>query len=105
MGDMADFYLEQGTSGHDEWGVGHTVRLERVRKLLTEGWWTAKDGTKIRVQDMTDLHLANSLRYFERQPNLGALNALRIQVVENEIARRADSERERLAELKAEGDR
>ena len=35
--------------------------------------WTTKNGAKIRVRDMTDVHLANTIRMIERKAEEGFL--------------------------------
>lgn len=38
-----------------------------IEEAARQGIWITKDGTEIRVEDMTDRHLANTIAFLERK--------------------------------------
>jgi len=57
MGEMADYYKEQQIG--DEFYVDESGPTATV--------WVTREGQRIPVKDMTDVHLVNTIRYLRRQ--------------------------------------
>jgi len=93
MGDMADYYMERDLVE----GFARESAHELIAERLCKGVWTTADGTTMKIKDMSDRHLENSARFFARRSGKSPLSQLRLELVVQEQARRA--------ELKAEGDR
>lgn len=60
---MADFLIDN----HPEMVYGDYPKERRISKMI----WTCKDGTEIAVENMTDRHLINAIRYTERKKRQG----------------------------------
>lgn len=55
MGDISDYYVEKGIEGH----IYYTKKEDYSK-------WTTRDGIKIRVKNMTNDHLINTLNMLNR---------------------------------------
>jgi len=86
MGDMADYYREQEMDNFmDEMeleDIDHDMFLNDLRAIekqaiaVRDTWesynngtlkWTTKDNQHILIQEMSTIHIQNSIRYLERQ--------------------------------------
>lgn len=81
MGEMADMILDQvfddffgdeDDLGDQGWDAIYT----RIHKPLSKDKWMMKDGTVMKLCDMTELHLANSIAMCERIKSFGRLVVL-----------------------------
>lgn len=85
MGDTADYYLER----HLDFDEPEDALLDD----LENGVWTQRDGTRIKVVDITDSHLLNAHRYLKRigiSPDISAW----LEVFETEMKQRNLTESE-----------
>lgn len=44
-----------------------TIHAERVRNLLNKGYWECKNHTKVKIKEMSDTHLKNSINKIKRE--------------------------------------
>jgi hypothetical protein len=66
MGEMSDYYLEQG--------IGDEFYEDRPQPTATT--WVTRDGQRIPVSDMSDAHLVNTIRYLRRTASLALMDHL-----------------------------
>lgn len=78
-----------GMDYKDEMYVEHALLYSRVEALAKAGIWETKDGKKIRVEDMTDSHIRNTIALLKRH-NVCDLWMPWIARLEKELERRAD---------------
>jgi len=75
----------------NEWEADTTfdfeMRKAEISKAADKHIWTTKDGTKVKVEDMTDSHLLNTYRYLERTDTMD-LYLSWLMVLQDEIERR-----------------
>ncbi len=57
MGEIADYYLNETLDD------GHGINL--VESSWQDGYHTTRDGDELRLEDMTDDHLRNTIRFFK----------------------------------------
>lgn len=64
------------------WGMEDIAIKEMIREQYREHYqqnrpiWTCADGTKIAIEDMTDKHLINAIKYIERRKKQGKYRSL-----------------------------
>lgn len=63
MGEMADYYSCRDTLNEEElWQEEYNQELRIKNKT-----WKQKDGTLIKIKDMTNSHIINALNYLKKR--------------------------------------
>ena len=62
----------------------------QVENEAKRGVWATKDGTEIRITEMSDSHLRNAIAMLKRNNDEFNLNLPWIEVMEEELERRAN---------------
>jgi hypothetical protein len=79
MGDAADYYLASGLDAdfpsdeaEDEWGAwGDWRGNRRPAYPVSKNKWRLADGSVVKISDMGDRHLENTIAYLKRTGNTG----------------------------------
>ncbi len=64
MGDIADYYLDSMCKNLIY--EGYDDDIESTPILSNESIWTTREGKRIKIKDMEDAHLLNSIRMINR---------------------------------------
>jgi hypothetical protein len=83
MGDMADYYRDQEDVFGDCMDESSKIPVKNKLELYNNKslFWETKEGEEILIQDMSNLHLENSIKYVERtDPNNKELFILKLDL-------------------------
>jgi hypothetical protein len=65
MGELSNYFINREIEEHMDGPFDHhTMEEPKIRSFI---WWVQGDGTRIKVESMTDTHLMNSINMIDRR--------------------------------------
>jgi hypothetical protein len=87
MGEMADYYAEWDAEEQGERDALQAA-ADELDQDLREGFWRDRDGNRIHVTVMTDVHLQNAVRMMQRTARQGFPESPYLELLTGELKRR-----------------